>query len=71
MKKKLLIETTIITFSEDVINKTLDFLNVDVDECISTSSRIIELYKCPSCEKDVIQQGYNYCPNCSQKIIWD
>lgn len=70
IKKKLLIETIIVTYSEDVINNTLDFLSVDVDECVTTSSRIIRLHKCPSCEKEVIQEGYNYCPICSQKISW-
>ena len=70
MRKKLLIETSIVTYSEDVIKNTLDFLSVDVDECVITSSRIIKLHKCPSCEEEVLQEGYKFCPNCSQKISW-
>ena len=27
-------------------------------------------YKCPKCEKTIIEADYNYCPDCGQKLDW-
>ncbi|GAA0071761.1 hypothetical protein UT300003_32860 [Clostridium sardiniense] len=42
MKKKFLIETKIYTGESDVIENTLDYLTVDVDECSIVESKIVE-----------------------------
>jgi hypothetical protein len=30
-----------------------------------------DYYYCPDCEKEDIQRGFNYCPNCGIKIKWN
>lgn len=77
MIKKFLIKTKIVTASKDVIENTLDFLSVDVDECSMTESEIIEdidvneidkLRAISPIETNGVSDVEWLCPKCKTKV---
>lgn len=47
--------------------------NVTITEADEEGSDEIYVmfYICPLCQDDMIIRGFNYCPNCGSKLLWN